>query len=32
MTVQFLYFRNFMVMRLEGECTVAVPFERMHLV
>ena len=32
MTVQFLNFHNFMVARREGERTVAVPFERMHLV
>jgi hypothetical protein len=32
MTVQFLHCRNFMVVRLEGERTVAMPFERMHLV
>lgn len=32
MTVQFLNFRNFMAVRLEGERTVAVPSERLHLV
>ena len=32
MTVQFLYFHNFMVVRLKGERPVAVPFERMHFV